>query len=41
LDQPSNFSVLIANDDDGFADGGDPIAVKRWLLEHEGYRFGA
>jgi len=22
-------------------DGGDPIAVKRWLLEHEGYRFGA
>ena len=23
------------------AEGGDPIAVKRWLLEHEGYRFGA
>ncbi len=20
---------------------GDPLAVKRWLLEHEGYRFGA
>jgi len=20
--------------------GGDPIAIKRWLLEHEGYRFG-
>ena len=23
------------------ADAGDPIAVKRWLLTHEGYRFGA
>lgn len=23
------------------ADGGDPVAIKRWLLEHEGYRFGA
>ena len=23
------------------AEGGDPLAVKRWLLEHEGYRFGA
>lgn len=23
------------------AEDGDPIAVKRWLLEHEGYRFGA
>ncbi len=22
------------------ATGGDPIAIKRWLLEHEGYRFG-
>ena len=21
--------------------GGDPIAIKRWLLAHEGYRFGA
>ena len=21
--------------------GGDPIAIKRWLLTHEGYRFGA
>jgi len=20
---------------------GDPIAIKRWLLVHEGYRFGA
>jgi methylated-DNA-[protein]-cysteine S-methyltransferase len=20
---------------------GDPLAIKRWLLEHEGYRFGA
>ena len=20
---------------------GDPIAIKRWLLAHEGYRFGA
>jgi methylated-DNA-[protein]-cysteine S-methyltransferase len=23
------------------ADDGDPLAVKRWLLRHEGYRFGA
>lgn len=23
------------------ADAGDPIAIKRWLLAHEGYRFGA
>lgn len=23
------------------ADAGDPIAIKRWLLVHEGYRFGA
>jgi len=23
------------------ADEGDPIAIKRWLLTHEGYRFGA
>ena len=23
------------------AAAGDPIAIKRWLLEHEGYRFGA
>ena len=23
------------------AEKGDPIAIKRWLLEHEGYRFGA
>ena len=23
------------------ADEGDPIAIKRWLLIHEGYRFGA
>jgi methylated-DNA-[protein]-cysteine S-methyltransferase len=23
------------------ATAGDPIVVKRWLLEHEGYRFGA
>ncbi len=23
------------------ADAGDPLAVKRWLLRHEGYRFGA
>lgn len=23
------------------ADDGDPIAIKRWLLRHEGYRFGA
>jgi methylated-DNA-[protein]-cysteine S-methyltransferase len=23
------------------ADAGDPIAIKRWLLHHEGYRFGA
>jgi methylated-DNA-[protein]-cysteine S-methyltransferase len=23
------------------AAAGDPLAVKRWLLEHEGYRFGA
>jgi methylated-DNA-[protein]-cysteine S-methyltransferase len=23
------------------ATGGDPIAIKRWLLTHEGYRFGA
>ena len=23
------------------ADGGDPLAIKRWLLKHEGYRFGA
>jgi methylated-DNA-[protein]-cysteine S-methyltransferase len=23
------------------ASAGDPIAVKRWLLQHEGYRFGA
>jgi len=23
------------------AEAGDPLAVKRWLLEHEGYRFGA
>jgi methylated-DNA-[protein]-cysteine S-methyltransferase len=23
------------------ADEGDPIAIKRWLLMHEGYRFGA
>jgi methylated-DNA-[protein]-cysteine S-methyltransferase len=22
-------------------DGGDPLAIKRWLLAHEGYRFGA
>jgi methylated-DNA-[protein]-cysteine S-methyltransferase len=22
------------------ADAGDPIAIKRWLLRHEGYRFG-
>ena len=22
------------------ADSGDPIAIKRWLLTHEGYRFG-
>jgi methylated-DNA-[protein]-cysteine S-methyltransferase len=20
---------------------GDPLAIKRWLLKHEGYRFGA
>jgi len=20
---------------------GDPLAIKRWLLAHEGYRFGA
>jgi hypothetical protein len=20
---------------------GDPLAIKRWLLTHEGYRFGA
>jgi methylated-DNA-[protein]-cysteine S-methyltransferase len=26
----------------GFMGGteGDPIAIKRWLLKHEGYRFG-
>jgi methylated-DNA-[protein]-cysteine S-methyltransferase len=23
------------------ADDGDPLAIKRWLLKHEGYRFGA
>ena len=23
------------------ASSGDPIAIKRWLLRHEGYRFGA
>ncbi len=23
------------------ADEGDPLAIKRWLLKHEGYRFGA
>jgi methylated-DNA-[protein]-cysteine S-methyltransferase len=23
------------------ADDGDPMAIKRWLLRHEGYRFGA
>ncbi|MFO1323109.1 MAG: methylated-DNA--[protein]-cysteine S-methyltransferase [Burkholderiales bacterium] len=23
------------------AEEGDPIAIKRWLLQHEGYRFGA
>jgi methylated-DNA-[protein]-cysteine S-methyltransferase len=23
------------------ADHGDPLAIKRWLLKHEGYRFGA
>jgi methylated-DNA-[protein]-cysteine S-methyltransferase len=23
------------------ATGGDPLAIKRWLLRHEGYRFGA
>lgn len=23
------------------ADAGDPLAIKRWLLTHEGYRFGA
>jgi methylated-DNA-[protein]-cysteine S-methyltransferase len=23
------------------ADDGDPLAIKRWLLTHEGYRFGA
>ena len=23
------------------AERGDPIVIKRWLLEHEGYRFGA
>lgn len=23
------------------AEDGDPIAIKRWLLRHEGYRFGA
>ena len=23
------------------ATDGDPIAIKRWLLTHEGYRFGA
>ena len=23
------------------ADAGDPLAIKRWLLAHEGYRFGA
>jgi methylated-DNA-[protein]-cysteine S-methyltransferase len=23
------------------ADRGDPLAIKRWLLTHEGYRFGA
>ncbi len=23
------------------AESGDPIAIKRWLLAHEGYRFGA
>ena len=23
------------------ADEGDPMAIKRWLLRHEGYRFGA
>ena len=23
------------------ASGGDPLAIKRWLLRHEGYRFGA
>jgi methylated-DNA-[protein]-cysteine S-methyltransferase len=22
------------------AQSGDPIAIKRWLLTHEGYRFG-
>ena len=22
------------------ADDGDPLSIKRWLLEHEGYRFG-
>src|ERR1700720_1836593 len=25
LDQPANFSVLITNDDDGFAGGSDPV----------------
>ena len=23
------------------AERGDPLAIKRWLLAHEGYRFGA
>ncbi len=23
------------------ADAGDPLSIKRWLLAHEGYRFGA
>ncbi len=22
------------------ADAADPLAIKRWLLRHEGYRFG-
>jgi len=26
---------------DALADEGDPITIKRWLLQHEGYRFGA
>src|SRR5262249_171568 len=30
LDQPGNFPILIANDDDGFAGGGDPIEFARY-----------
>jgi len=39
--RPNRPMTRRAPGEDTLADRGDPLAIKRWLLAHEGYRFGA